>query len=162
MESIRKDFRRAANLWANWVKAKHSLLSAGLIRSYKPPEADFSEWIVATYWKGKLLDNKSFPAYDVVAGDKRIQVKSIAKMPGNPHGYIVTKKDKKNDPYHGATHYAFVFFTKLIPDEIFLVPESFVRQFSKKEIKRHDLINAGYKVDIDLSIFRKAVVSENR
>ena len=158
----KKDFRSAALLWANYVNAKHYLLNEGLVRSYKAPEVDFAEWIVATNWKGKLLDNKNFPAYDVVASDKRIQVKSISKMPDNPHGYIITIKDKKNDPHQGATHYAFVFYTELIPDEIFLVPESFVRQFPKKEIKRQDLINAGCKVDIDLSVFRNAVNKSNK
>lgn len=105
----KEDIQYAATLWAKYVKAKHDLLDAGFVRSYKVPEADFAEWLVATHWNGELPKNLSNPAYDVIAGDRRIQVKSIAKMPENPNGYIVTIKDKNNNPEKGATHYAFVF-----------------------------------------------------
>lgn len=153
----KKEYLHAASLWAGYVSAKLNLLDAGFIRSYKAPETDFAEWIVAITWNGELPDNLSNPAYDVVAGDIRIQVKSIAKMQDNPNGYIITNKDRDNDPQYGATHYAFVFFDDLIPTEIFLAPESFVRTFKKKQIKRSDLAKVGFKADVDLSDFKKMI-----
>lgn len=146
--------QKAAGVWAEYVKAKRALLEAGLVRSFKAAEADFGEWLVAVLFDGELPPSKSQAGYDVIAGDKRIQVKSIAKMPDNPNGYIIGKKDRKNDRETGATHYVFVFFDVLIPDAVFLVEEAFVRQFRKKQIKRPDLEDANSKVEVDLNVFR--------
>jgi len=146
--------QKAAGVWAEYVKAKRALLEAGLVRSFKAAEADFAEWLIAVVFDGELPPSKSHAGYDVIAGDRRIQVKSIAKMPDNPNGYIIGKKDRSNDRETGATHYAFVFFDELIPDTIFLVEEVFVRQFPKKQIKRPHLENANSKVEVDLNVFR--------
>jgi len=147
-------FEKAHQLWADYVRAKYALLGAGFIRSFRSTEAEFAEWLVAAIFNGRLPNNKANPAYDVIAGEKRIQVKSVTKMPDNKSGYEISKKDKLNDPTKGATHYAFVFFDELIPDVVFFIDEAFVRKFRKAEIRRRDLECANCKVDIDLSIFR--------
>jgi hypothetical protein len=137
-----------------YVKARQALLTEGLVRSFKSPEVDFSERLVAIVFNGELPDSKCNPGYDVIAGDKRIQVKSVAKAPGNKNGYIIRDKDRANNSKTGATHYAFVFFDELIPTGIFLVPEDFVRQFAGTQIKRHHLEKTSYRVEIDLDVFK--------
>ncbi|MBI4739833.1 hypothetical protein HY772_09960 [Candidatus Woesearchaeota archaeon] len=146
----------ATALWADYVRAKNNLLKAGIIRSYKSTEGDFSEWLVELIFKGQLPDSKSHIGYDVLAGDKKIQVKSITKMFDNPNGYGVTRKDRQNNPERGATHYAFVFFEDLVPDAVYLVPEVFVRTFPKEQIKRPDFEDK-YRVDYDLSGYAQAM-----
>jgi len=148
------DFMRTAKIWLDYAYAKHGLIDAGLIRSYKAAEADFAEWLVMSVFDGQLPESKSNPGYDVLTQDMRIQVKSVSKMPSNPHGYIVSEKDRKNDRNIGATHYAFVFFNKLIPDVIYLVDEEFVRIFpSKREIKRSDLKEGDCEAVINIGDF---------
>ena len=155
-KSLSRDGRiqKAAGVWAEYVKAKRGLLEAGLIRSFKAAEADFAEWLVVVLFDGELPPSKSHVGYDVIAGNRRIQVKSIAKMPDNPSGYIIGKKDRSNDRETGATHYVFVFFDELIPDAIFPVKEAFVRQFPKAQIKRPRREDANSKVEVDLNVFR--------
>ncbi|GIK56546.1 MAG: hypothetical protein HND44_03300 [Chloroflexi bacterium] len=145
--------KETVQLWLEYVKARQALLTEGIVRSFKSPEADFAEQLIASIFKGVLPSNKSNPAYDVIAGDKRIQVKSVAKTFDNKNGYIIKEKDRNNNPEIGATHYAFVFFNELIPTGIFLVPESFVREFHKTQIKRSDLEKSDCKVAVDLSVF---------
>ena len=45
----------------------------------------------------------------------------------------------------------------MIPVEIFLASENFVRTFKKKQIKLSDLVKAGFKVDVDLSVFKNLI-----
>jgi len=156
----REKIQKASGLWRNYVKAKRALLRSGIARSYKSPEAEFSEWLTETVFNGERMRSQSHPCYDVVAGSKRISVKSICKMPDNQNGYIVKNKDRNNRPNDGATHYAFMFFVELIPDALFLVPEHFVRTFNKSQIRRSDLENTPYKNDVDLTVF-KEVESQN-
>lgn len=146
--------QRAARLWRNYTSAKRALLDGGFIRSFRATEADFAEWLVAWVLDGELPDSKSHPGYDVIAGNMRIQVKSVNKMPGNPNGYIIRKRDRQNDAQMGATHYAFVWFEELVPDVVFLVPEAFVREFPKTQIKRPDLEKADCEINANLSVFR--------
>ena len=145
---------QAAQLWANYVRAKQALLAAGFIRSFKSTEADFAEYLVAAVLDGRLPNSKSHPGYDVIAADKKVQVKSVTKALDNPNGYILTKDDRKDGKE--TTHYAFVFFNELIPDAVFLVEEAFVRNFGKTQIKRPDLEAANCKMAIDLSVFNSA------
>jgi hypothetical protein len=146
---------KAASLWQEYARARQALLAEGIVRSFKSPEADFSEWLIAVLFGGRLPSSKSNRGYDVVTSDKRIQVKSIAKASDNKNGYIIDdQKDRGNNPKTGATHYAFVLFDELIPDSVFLVPEDFVRNFRKKQIKRSDLEKTNFKIDIDLSVFK--------
>ena len=114
------DLIRAAKEWRNYVLAKNTLIEIGVNRSYKSSVGDFAEWLIATIFQGSLPVSKSESDYDVIADDKKIQVKSIAKMKGNPNGYKVKDKDKNNKI---ATHYAFVYFKDLIPKEIYLTPQ---------------------------------------
>ncbi|MBX3055149.1 MAG: hypothetical protein KF770_01635 [Anaerolineae bacterium] len=146
--------KETVQLWLEYVRARQALFTKGIVRSFKSPEADFAEHLIASMFKGVLPSNKSNPAYDVIAGDKRIQVKSVAKASDNKNGYIIKEKDRNNNPQIGATHYAFVFFNELIPTGVFLVPEGFVREFHKTQIKRSDLEKSDCKVDVDLSIFK--------
>lgn len=122
--------------WSGYVRSKKALLDAGVVRSFKAPEADFAEWLVAKLLGGSLPSSKSHPSYDVVAPGKRVQVKSVCKAPGNTNGYIVTQKDRGNDPQTGASHYAFVFFNDLELDAAFVLPEEVVRRWSRRQIKR--------------------------
>lgn len=149
--------QQAAQLWADYVRAKHALLATGFIRSFKSTEADFAEWLVAAVLDGRLPNSKSHPGYDVIAGDKKVQVKSVTKALDNPNGYIITKDDRNDSPGRETTHYAFVFFNELTPDAVFLVEEAFVRKFGKTQIKRLDLEAANCKMAIDLNIFKLAV-----
>jgi hypothetical protein len=142
-----QELEKARILWQAYIRAKQAMLNAGIIRSYKASEADYAEWLVAKILDGNICENKNNQDYDVVAGEKRIQVKSINKAPGNTHGYIVSQKDKVNT---GATDYAFVFFCDLMPNSIFLVPASFVINFDKNEIKQKDLINAEKSIKLDI------------
>ena len=143
-----------AALWQNYVTAKHALITSGLIRSYKSTEADLSGWLVAFFLGGTLAKSQAQKAYDVTAGRKRIQVRSYTKMPSNPNGYGIRQKDRSNNPKTGATHYAFVCFNRLVPDAIFLVPESYVRTFRKRQLKRRDLEDTPHKLKIDLRPFQ--------
>jgi len=152
-----EEIQKVAPLWSKYVRAKRTLLQAKFVRSFKSTEADFAEWLVATLLNGKLACSKSHADYDVDAEGKRIQVKSVTKMPGNPNGYIIKPRDKRNNPTTGATHYAFVFFDELIPEAIFVVPESFVRNFNKSQIKRRDLDKTDFVIVVDLSAFKTAV-----
>jgi hypothetical protein len=95
-------------LWTAYVRAKAALIEAGAVRSLKSAEADLAEWLVAQLVEGELPASKPHAAFDVVAADKKIQVKSLCKASDNPNGYIVQPKDRHNDPASGATHYAFV------------------------------------------------------
>ena len=129
----------ALEYWSGYVRAKKALLKAGVVRSFKAPEADFAEWLVANLLSGSLPASKSHRFYDVLAEGKRIQVKSVCKAPGNPNGYIVNTKDRSNEATAGASHYAFVFFSDLVPDAAFLVPEDVVRLWGRTQIRRPDV-----------------------
>ena len=94
----------------------------------------------------------------MVAGERRIQVKTLSKDEGNKNGYTITVKDRNNDPSQGATHYTFVLFRNFTPDAMFLVPASVVRAFPRTQIKRADLEKIpGAKVDVDLTPFADAI-----
>lgn len=122
--------------WSVYVRAKKALLEANVVRSFKAAEADFAEWLVKTVLNGSIPTNKSNPSFDVRADGKRIQVKSVCKAFGNHNGYIVSARDRKNDATAGASHYAFVFFSELEPEAVFLVPEDVVRDWGQTQIKR--------------------------
>lgn len=127
--------------WSVYVASKRALLEAGVVRSFKQPEADFAEWLVASLLSGSLPSSKSNPFCDVVAPGKRVQVKSICKAPGNPNGYIISAKDRSNDAITGASHYAFVFFNDLVLDAAFMIPESVVRLCARSQVRRVDIEN---------------------
>ena len=135
------DISLALNQWSGYVLAKKALMQAGVVRSFKAAEADFSEWLVAKLLGGSLPPSKSYPGCDVLAPGKRVQVKSVCKAPGNPNGYIVTAKDRSNNAAAGASHYAFVFFTDLVPASAFLLPEDVVRLWARGQIRRPDVEN---------------------
>jgi hypothetical protein len=152
----KEEIEEAAQIRRRYVRATRGLREKGYIRSFKSPPSDFSEWLVKVAPDGDLPENKSQHGYDVVAGKRRIQVKSIARAPSNTiNGYIIQRKDKDNDLRTGATHYAFVVFDDLMPHAIYLVPENFVRNFPKKQIRRSDLAaNGRFRINIDLSAFK--------
>jgi uncharacterized protein (DUF433 family) len=151
-----EEFRRMAQLWSEYVRARLDLQQANFLRSYKSAEADLAEWLVKAVLQGELVPNKSNPAYDVVAGDMRIEVKSINKMMSNKNGYKIKARDMQNSPDTGATHYAFVFFKDFMPDTIFLVPESLVRSFPRPQIRRADLeARPEFRVEADLTPFKQ-------
>lgn len=153
-----EEFRRMAQLWSEYVRARLDLQQANFLRSYKSAETDLAEWLVKAILQGELASNKSNPGYDVVASDMRIEVKSINKMKGNRSGYKIDETDKKNSPDTGATHYAFVFFKDFMPDAIFLVPESFVRSFPRPQVRRADLeARSEFRVDAHLMPFKEVV-----
>jgi uncharacterized protein (DUF433 family) len=149
-------FRRMAQLWSEYVRTRLDRQQANFLRSYKSAEADLAEWLVVDVFRGQLVTNKSNPAYDVVADDMRIEVKSINKKKGNRNGYKIDETDRENSPDTGATHYAFVYFKDFMPDVIFLVPESFVRSFSRPQIRRADLeARPEFRVEADLTPFKQ-------
>ncbi|HYP39874.1 MAG TPA: DUF433 domain-containing protein [Chloroflexia bacterium] len=151
-----EEFRRMAQLWSEYVRTRLDLQQANFLRSYKSAEADLAEWLVKDVFRGELVVSKSNPAYDVVAGDMRIEVKSINKMIGNKNGYKIKERDKENHSDTGATHYAFVFFKNFMPDAIFLVPESFLRSFPRPQIRRADLESRSeFRVEADLTPFKQ-------
>lgn len=150
--------QKAVSLWLEYVQSRRALLADGYIRSFKKPEADFSEWLVAFLFDGRLPPSKTNPGYDVITDDKRIQVKSVAKAADNKNGYIIDERDRSNDPRTGATHYAFVFFDELIPSAIFLAPEAFVRNFGSTQIRRSDLEKKDFKIDVDLNVFNDPIL----
>jgi hypothetical protein len=121
-----QEISAALQLWSDYVSAKQALLDGGFIRSFKSAEADLAEWLVAQVFQGELTPSKCHPC----------------KATGNPNGYIITEKDRSNNASTGATHYAFVFFDNLVPTIVYLVPEAFVRQWGKAQIKRFDLENS--------------------
>lgn len=134
------EMKRAAELWLVYAKSKQALMDAKLIRSFKAAETDFAEWLVSLILGGQIVEDKCNPGYDVIAGSKRIQVKSLNKASDNRNGYLIHKvKDRKNDATIGATHYVFVFFKEHMPDIAFLVHEEFVRNFEGEQIKRQHL-----------------------
>ena len=131
----RMTLQEAAQWWRLYITSRQALLSAGLIRSSKDTGADFAEWLVAQVFGGELAPPNN-RGYDVLAGEMRIEVKHLAKSPNNHNGYIIKNSDRMNDPSIGATHYAFVFFTNLMPESLFLVPETVVRTFTGTQIRR--------------------------
>jgi hypothetical protein len=134
-----KEIDAALEHWSGYIRAKNALLEARVVRSFKAPEADFAEWLIANLIGGSLPPNKSHPACDVLAPGKRVQVKSLCKAPGNSNGYIIGPKDRSNDPATGASHYAFVFFNDFALDAAFLVPEDVVRLWRRTQVKRLDI-----------------------
>ena len=149
---------KVASLWSKYVDAKRALRESGFIRSYRQAEADLSEWLVKHFIEGELPSSRSQGSFDVITNDgKRIQVKSIAKDPDNPNGYIISNKDR--DPKSTVTHYAFVCFNDLIPEAIFLTPGDYVRNFQKSQIKPADLEKTKYRLDIDLTPFKKKIIN---
>jgi uncharacterized protein (DUF433 family) len=158
---VRKhEFSTLAQKWADYVRARRNLEAASFTRSHKTAEAALAEWLVQFVFHGELAPSRSNPRYDVVAGNMRIEVKSISKSADNPKGYKIKSKDKTNDPATGATHYAFLFYDNFVPDVLFLVPAEFVSNFRRPQIKRADLEKeSSNKVDIDLTPFRAAVAS---
>lgn len=137
--TISNDVSIALQQWHGYVEAKRALLKSGVLRSFKAPEADLSEWLIATLLTGSLASNKSQPSFDVLAGDKRVQVKSLCKASDNPNGYIVSARDRSNSGTHGASHYAFVFFDDLELQSAYLVPEDVVRSWNRTQIRQKDL-----------------------
>jgi uncharacterized protein (DUF433 family) len=158
---LRNDqLQRVASLWAQYVQVRSELEQESYIRSNKSLESELAEWLVKLVFNGEPLPGRSNKGYDVLAGDKRIEVKSISKRKGNSNGYTISERDRANDPQYDATHYAFVFFLELVPDAVFLVPEDFVRTFDKKQIHRYDLESAPHaRVSFDLTPF--AVAARN-
>ncbi len=155
MRGKKAKLSQAAKLWSSYVSARRALIENRIARSFKSAESELAEWLVATLLDGQLVDNRVNPFYDVVAGKKKIQVKSHAKSPTNRAGYFIdAKKDRLNNPKTGATHYAFVFFDNMYPSEIFVVPESFVRRFHKNELKRNDFLDK-YRFQTDLQMFHE-------
>jgi uncharacterized protein (DUF433 family) len=117
-----REFQAMLDLWAQYVNVRRKLRAASVTRSHKQAEADLAEWLVQYVFDGEPLPGKSNPAYDVVAGDMRVQVKSLSKDEENQNGFRVTVNDKSSDTIQGATHYAFLFFRNFLPDAMFLVP----------------------------------------
>lgn len=144
------DLQKVAKEWKNYIKAKNALIEIGVNRSYKSSVGDFAEWLIAKIYDGTLPESKSETDYDVITRDKKIQVKSIAKMKDNPNGYIIRDKDKNNKI---ATHYAFVYFEDLIPKEIYLTPKKYLIEYKKAQIKIGDLRKTNYRVDFNLKLF---------
>jgi hypothetical protein len=122
--------------WNNYISARNVLIEQQFIRTFNNPIEDFSEFLIAKIFNGKLAVNVNQMDYDVEVKDKYIQVKSIAKAPHNTNGYIITKRDKNNK---SATHYAFVFFDNYVPTIIYIVNIDYVKNFNKSQIKRKDL-----------------------
>ena len=128
--------KKEIEIWDNFILARQQLFENKLIRSFNNPVEDFSEWLVAKYCNGKLAQNVNQKDYDVETNGKLIQVKSLAKDPANPNGYIITNKDRKNQM---ATHYAFVFFDNYFPSTVYFVNVEFVKTFPKSQIKKEHL-----------------------
>ena len=61
------DISAALDKWSGYAKAKKALLDAGVVRSLKSAEADFSEWLIARLLGGALPPSKSHPSFDVLA-----------------------------------------------------------------------------------------------
>ncbi len=158
---VRKhEFETLAQKWADYVKARRNLEAASFTRSQKAAEAELAEWLVQFVFHGELTPSRSNRGYDIVAGDMRIEVKSINKSADNPNGYLIRPQDRRNDPATGATHYAFLFFDNFMPDTLYLVPADFVSKFRRRQIKRADLEKeANSKIDIDLTPFYVAAAS---
>ncbi|MEX2719787.1 MAG: hypothetical protein Q6370_026200 [Candidatus Sigynarchaeota archaeon] len=152
MDTEDAEITKALSLWSRYRQVVMELLKGRYIRSFKDPKVDFSEWIVKTLLDGELAQNKSERGFDVIDSKKRrIQVKGIAKDPVNRNGYIVTQKDLRNNPSTGATHWAFLFYEDLIPKELYLVPDEFVKGFGvKQQIKLEKLraSTCAEKIDI--------------
>jgi hypothetical protein len=127
---------KAIKIWHNYIKERQQLFDNKIIRTFNNPVEDFSEWLVANYCDGQLACNVNQKDYDVEKVDMFIQVKSLAKDPTNPNGYIITKKDRDNQ---SATHYAFVFFDNYSPTAVYFVNVEFVKSFPKSQIKRENL-----------------------
>ncbi|MEA2575376.1 MAG: hypothetical protein QOH93_2674 [Chloroflexia bacterium] len=154
----RHEFERVVRAWGDYVRARRNLEAASFARSHKAAEAELAEWMVQFALGGELASSRSNPGFDVVAGDMRIEVKSISKADNNKNGYKVRDKDIKNDPVTGATHYAFLFYNDFIPDALFLVPTHFVQRYRGGQIKRADLEKEpGSRVDIEFAPFSEAV-----
>jgi len=155
---MNSDLTQVAIEWRKYVLAKNTLIKIGVNRSYKSSVGDFAEWLVARIFEGSLPESQSESDYDVITKDKRIQVKSIAKMEGNPNGYKVKDKDKNNKI---ATHYAFVYFKDLIPKEIYLTPKQYLTDYKKTQVKIQDLRNTNYRIGFDLKLFEKEMPAHN-
>lgn len=144
--------KKEIEIWGNYILARQQLFENKTIRSFNNPIEDFSEWLVAKYCNGQLAQNVNQRDYDVETVGKLIQVKSIAKDPQNPNGYIITKKDRENQ---NATHYAFVFFDNYSPTAVYFVNVEFVRSFNKSQIKREHLesvcVNIGNEYGISFN-----------
>jgi hypothetical protein len=135
------DISAAITHWSEYARAKKALRDAGVVRSLKAAEADFSEWLIARLIGGTLPSSKSHPSCDVIGPGKRVQVKSVCKSADNPNGYIVSNRDRANDAATGASHFAFVFFNDLAPECAYMLPENIVRLWERRQIKRTDVEN---------------------
>ena len=133
--------------WNNYISARNILIKEKYIRTFNNPIEDFSEFLIAKIFNGKLAINVNQKDYDVEVKNKYIQVKSIAKSPMNTNGYIITKSDKNNQL---ATHYAFVFFDNYMPTSIYIVNVNYVKKFEKAQIKRDDLNKICLNIDTNI------------
>ncbi|MBW7937241.1 MAG: hypothetical protein H3C71_08930 [Flavobacteriales bacterium] len=123
-------------IWNDYIIARQALMDHQIIRTFNNPVEDFSEWLVAKYMNRQLAINVNQIDYDVETAEKYVQVKSIAKAPNNPNGYIVTTKDRENQL---ATNYAFVFFDNYLPTDIYIVNADYVRDYPRSQVKRQNL-----------------------
>ncbi len=135
--------------WQQFVNARQLLFEQNIIRTFNNPIEDFSEFLVSAVVKGRLARNVNQKDYDVETDEMSIQVKSVAKAPNNPNGYIVTARDRENQL---ATHYAFCFFQNYVPSGLYIVNADFVRDFGRAQIKRHDLEVACQHTDLNFTV----------
>lgn len=116
--------------WGEYAEARKRLRDRGYCRSNRDPEAEFAEWLVAHLLpEGELVKSPVQPDYDVVAGNRRIQVRKYGKATGNKAPMAPKlQPDLEKRP----THYAFVEFRGGLPVAVYVCTYEWVEQNSQR------------------------------
>jgi hypothetical protein len=135
---ISERVREALYAWQALCQAERRFKDLGYCRSNRPPDCDFSEWLVAELLDGSLCDSLTCPDYDVVRLEDglRIQVKKIRRgetnqnywPPGSgPNGSLPTEANPSR-----PTHYAYVEFDAHgVPIAVYLCKYEWVAENTK-------------------------------
>ncbi len=131
-------------VWQDYARARQTLLKSKIVRTYRAPEAEFSEWLVKILYNGNINYNSNEKGFDLACHEKVIEVKSLSGNRVGKFGYTLTDEDKNNEI---ATHFVFVLFKEFVPEMIFEIEINEIRKFCKKHLGRSDLARIGKRID---------------
>lgn len=88
-----KDYKSIGALLTNYFKAANALKEAGLTRNKKDFTSQTGEWLVSEIYGGTMATSGIQKGWDLMVGDKRIQVKTHSKALTTPARWSVIKHD---------------------------------------------------------------------
>lgn len=128
--------RKTSTLLSSWkeyrAKRLHFLETIGIPDSNKDPMSEFSEVLVANLVGGELAENRTQKGYDLIADNKRIQVKYLSNPENKWINWHTVKFNEDMDLY------ALVYIEQLEPKYVFI--------FQKRDLTRLcDLLGKRHK-----------------